>query len=123
MAAEGEESGLSRVVKLSYGVGQLGDAIVHFSFETLVFFYYSQVLGVSGTLAGGAVFIALVFDALSDPLIGSLSDSTRGRLGRRHPFMLAGPLPLAVCFYLLFVPPAERRGDRSRRPGAEGPRA
>lgn len=106
MAAEGEESGLSRVVKLSYGVGQLGDAIVHFSFETLVFFYYSQVLGVSGTLAGGAVFIALVFDALSDPLIGSLSDSTRGRLGRRHPFMLAGPLPLAVCFYLLFVPPA-----------------
>jgi len=86
-------------------MGQLGDAIVHFSFETLVFFYYTQVLGVSGTRAGLAVFIALVFDALSDPLVGSLSDSTRGRFGRRHPFMMVGPLPLAVCFYLLFVPP------------------
>lgn len=95
----------SRPVKLAYGLGQLGDAIVHFSFETLIFFYYTQVLGISGSLAGLAVFVALVFDALSDPLVGSLSDSTRGRLGRRHPFMFAGPLPLAVCFYLLFVPP------------------
>lgn len=91
--------------RLAYGLGQLGDAIVHFSFETFVFFFYTQVLGVSGTLAGLAVFIALVFDALTDPLIGSLSDSTRGPLGRRHPFMFAGPAPLAVCFYLLFVPP------------------
>jgi Na+/melibiose symporter-like transporter len=102
---ENEEEGLSRSVKLGYGIGQLGDAIVHFSFETLVFFYYSQVLGISATLAGAAVFIALVFDALSDPLVGSLSDSTRSRLGRRHPYMFAGPLPLAVFFYLLFVPP------------------
>lgn len=91
--------------QLGYGLGQLGDAIVHFSFETLVFFYYVQVLGLSGTLAGSAVFIALIFDALSDPLVGSLSDSTRSRLGRRHPFLFAGPLPLAVCFYFLFVPP------------------
>ena len=91
--------------RLAYGLGQLGDAIVHFSFETFVFFYYTQVLGVSGTLAGLAVFIALVFDALTDPLIGSLSDSTRSRFGRRHPFMFAGPAPLAVCFYFLFVPP------------------
>ena len=43
---------LSPPRKLAYGMGQLGDAIVHFAFETFVFFYYTQVLGLSGTLAG-----------------------------------------------------------------------
>ncbi|MCH2170493.1 MFS transporter [Myxococcota bacterium] len=107
MSSENQAPSISRPVKLAYGLGQMGDAIVHFSFETLVFFYYTQVLGVSGTLAGLAVFVALVFDALSDPLIGSLSDSTRSRFGRRHPFMFSGPIPVSIFFYLLFVPPAD----------------
>jgi len=47
-----------------------------------------------------------MFDAITDPLAGSLSDNWRSRLGRRHPFMFVAALPLAISFYFLFSPPA-----------------
>ena len=71
----------------------------------LVLFYYNQVLEVSGTLCGLALGIALLFDAVTDPLTGSLSDNWKSKWGRRHPFMYASAIPLGFCFYFLFVPP------------------
>jgi hypothetical protein len=50
--------------------------------------------------------IALIFDAVTDPLAGVLSDRTESRWGRRHPFRYASALPLAICFYFAFAPPA-----------------
>jgi Na+/melibiose symporter-like transporter len=44
-------------------------------------------------------------DAITDPLVGSISDRHRSRWGRRHPFMYGSALPFALVFYLLFVPP------------------
>jgi Na+/melibiose symporter-like transporter len=44
-------------------------------------------------------------DAVTDPLVGSLSDRYQSRWGRRHPFMYGSALPFALVFYLLFVPP------------------
>ncbi len=92
--------------KFAYGVGQLAEGLKNAALGTFVLFYYNQVLGLPGTLAGLAVAIALVFDAVTDPLAGSISDNWRGRLGRRHPFMYASAIPLGICFYLLFSPPA-----------------
>jgi Na+/melibiose symporter-like transporter len=97
---------LRRSQKVSYGIGQIAEGIKNNSFEFFLFFYYNQVLGLSGTLAGAAVAVALVADAISDPVAGSLSDSLHSRWGRRHPFMYASAVPLAVCFYLVFNPPA-----------------
>ncbi len=91
--------------KIAYGIGQLGEGFKTGSFETFLFFYYNQVLGLSGTLAGLATAIALVFDAVIDPMIGSFSDAHKGRWGRRHPFMYAAAIPFGICFYYLFVPP------------------
>lgn len=93
--------------KLAYGVGQAAEAIKNNTFELFLFFYYTQVLGLAGTLAGLALFIALCIDGITDPVIGSLSDGWRSRWGRRHPFMYVSAIPLAVCFYLLFLPPAD----------------
>ena len=62
-------------------------------------------MGLSGTLAGAALFIALAFDAVTDPLVGSWSDFTRTRWGRRHPFMYASAIPFTLAFFCLFVPP------------------
>jgi len=76
-----------------------------------VLVYYSQVLGLSPQLAGLALGIGLVFDAVSDPLVGYLSDNTQSRLGRRHPYLYASVLPLALSYFLLWHPPASLQGD------------
>jgi len=91
--------------KFAYGIGQLAEGLKNSALNTFVLFYYNQVLGLPGTLAGLAVAIALIFDAVTDPLAGSISDNWRSKLGRRHPFMYASALPLGICFYLLFAPP------------------
>lgn len=91
--------------KFAYGIGQLAEGLKNAALGTFVLFYYNQVLGLPGTLAGLAVAIALLFDAVTDPLAGSISDNWRGRLGRRHPFMYASAIPLAISFHFLFSPP------------------
>ncbi len=91
--------------KLAFGVGQFAEGLKNTGFSLFILFYYNQVLGLSGTLAGMALFIALLFDAVTDPLAGSLSDNLKSRLGRRHPFMYASAIPLAIAFVGLFSPP------------------
>jgi GPH family glycoside/pentoside/hexuronide:cation symporter len=89
----------------AYGFGQIAEAIKNSGFNIFLLFYYNQVLQVSATGTSIALAIALVFDAVTDPLAGSLSDKARTRWGRRHPFILAAAIPLALTFYLLFNPP------------------
>jgi GPH family glycoside/pentoside/hexuronide:cation symporter len=91
--------------KIIQGIGAMPDTLKNYGFGTLLLFYYNQVLGVSGTLCGWALGIAMCFDAITDPMVGSASDNLRSRLGRRHPFMYAAALPMSVTMYLIFVPP------------------
>ncbi len=92
--------------KLSYGFGSIAEGVKDAAFKTFLLFYYNQVLGLPGWVGGAAGAVALIADAIMDPVIGSLSDSTRTRWGRRHPYMYAAALPMATCFVLLFNPPA-----------------
>ncbi len=95
---------LRRTEKLAFGVGQIAEGIKTSVFGTFLLFYYSQVLGLSADLAGLAIALALIFDAVTDPLAGTISDRWSGRLGRRHPFIYASALPMGIAFYLLFAP-------------------
>lgn len=97
---------LGTQTKFAYGVGQVGEQVKNQGFNTFLFFYFTQVLGLSGSLAGTAILIALIFDALTDPLAGSLSDNSKSPKGRRHPFMYASAAPLGISFIILFNPPA-----------------
>jgi Na+/melibiose symporter-like transporter len=90
---------------MSYGVGQLSDGVKQSAFTTFLFFYYNQVLGLSGSLAGSAALLALMVDAITDPMVGRLSDRFDSRWGRRHPFMLAGAIPFGIAIVALFSPP------------------
>ena len=74
---EGTPPPLTRGIKVSYGVGQAAEGIKNGAFSVFVFFYYTQVLGLPTIYTGFAVGIALAFDAISDPLVGSLSDNWR----------------------------------------------
>ncbi|HKX45158.1 MAG TPA: MFS transporter, partial [Planctomycetota bacterium] len=99
-----EPSRLPRRTVLLYGLGQSGEGITNHSLTSVLLFYYTSVLGLSGTLAGTALMIGLVFDAITDPLAAVLSDRTRSRFGRRHPYLLASALPLGLCLALAFLP-------------------
>jgi Na+/melibiose symporter-like transporter len=92
--------------KVFYGSGSIAEGTKNTAFNVFLLFYYNQVLGLPGTLSGAAIFLALCVDAVTDPLMGSISDNLRSRWGRRHPFMYASALPMAGFFYLLFSPPA-----------------
>ncbi len=96
---------VSLATKLLFGSGSVAEGTKTTAFNVFLLFYYNQVLGVPGTWTGAAIFLALCVDALTDPLVGSLSDNLHSRWGRRHPFMYAAALPMAVSFYLLFNPP------------------
>ena len=91
--------------KLAFGVGATGEGATNWIFAGLTFFFYNQVLGLSGSLTGLAVLIAIIFDAVSDPVMGSVSDRFISKLGRRHPFMFAAPFPTVIAIYLMFFPP------------------
>ena len=98
---------LSWPLRLLYASGQLPEGIKTAAFGFYLLFYYNQVLGLSGSLAGIALFIALCVDAISDPLVGSWSDFTKSRWGRRHPFMYASVIPFVLAYFLLFTPPED----------------
>ena len=91
--------------KIAFSSGALEEAAVSAAGVATMLFY-NQVLGVSASLCGVVFLVASIVDAVSDPLIGSLSDNFRSRWGRRHPFMLAALLPLGLGFFLLYAPPA-----------------
>jgi glycoside/pentoside/hexuronide:cation symporter, GPH family len=92
--------------RIFYGIGSVSEGVKDTAFNVFLLFYYNNVLGLSGTLVGLAIFIALCVDAITDPLMGVISDNTRTRLGRRHPYMYFAALPVALSFALLFMPPA-----------------
>ena len=92
-------------VKFAYAFGQMIES-GYLVVSGFVFFYYTAVLGLSGSLVGTALAISMCLDALMDPLIGSFSDNVRSKLGRRLPLMLAaGPL-VVLALGMLFAPPA-----------------
>ncbi len=98
-------------IKLALGLGTSPEIIVLFGFELFVLFYYTQVLGLSGTLTGAALFIAMVIDGISDPILGTFSDNLRNApWGRRHTLMFLAPVPLGLFFALVFMPPAVLHG-------------
>ncbi len=96
---------LSAKEKWTYAIGNMPFSVKDAAYVNFVVFYYTQVQGLSGTLTGLAMFIALTWDAISDPIVGSWSDSLHSRWGRRHPLLVAGGLPTALLFLALFTPP------------------
>jgi Na+/melibiose symporter-like transporter len=92
--------------KLFYGVGSVAYGVYDNGFSFFLLLYYQQVLGLDAVAAGTALMIALVLDAVSDPLLGYISDNWHSKWGRRHPFMYFSALPVAICYALIWNPPS-----------------
>jgi GPH family glycoside/pentoside/hexuronide:cation symporter len=90
----------------AYGTGTIVDGVVSGSLGLYLFYYVTIVCGLPNSLAGLSVFLGLIIDSMVDPIVGSLSDNTQSRLGRRHPFMFAAAVPLAILLGVIFTIPA-----------------
>ncbi|MDG2304172.1 MAG: MFS transporter [Candidatus Binatia bacterium] len=91
--------------KLLYGSGSLAVGAKNAVFDIFLLYYETNVLGLPGAMAGLSVFLTMCVDAVSDPLMGSISDHFRSRFGRRHLFMYMAALPVALSLYGLLSPP------------------
>ncbi len=94
-----------------YGSGTFATDVVAFGVNALLLFYLTIICGLSGAQAGIALGLTLFVDAFVDPFVGSLSDNSRSRHGRRHPFMIASAVPLALTFGLMFSIPQGLHND------------
>tara|TARA_R110002096_G_scaffold436063_1_gene666690 strand:- start:10680 stop:12107 length:1428 start_codon:yes stop_codon:yes gene_type:complete len=89
---------MKNIIGYSYGDGVT--SVLLNSILNFAMLYYTQVIGLDATLAGLAISISIFWDAITDPIMGHISDNTRSRWGKRHPYMLLGGL-LSVFFYAL----------------------
>jgi Na+/melibiose symporter-like transporter len=97
--------------KLAYGFGSVAYGVKDNGFNYFLLIFYSQAMGVDAPLVGLALLIALLVDAFSDPLIGYMSDNTRTRWGRRHPWMYGAIIPVTVLYFLIWNPPGGLTGN------------
>jgi len=105
ISTERDTSRLSIATKAIYGTGQFVDSISSTAISTFLLFYLNEVCGLSGVLAGASLAIALIVDAFVDPLMGSVSDNTTSRWGRRHPYMIVSLVLIFLGLGLLFSLP------------------
>jgi glycoside/pentoside/hexuronide:cation symporter, GPH family len=94
---------------LTYSQAQTGLNLCATLIGLHLLYFYTDRKGLSPALAGLAFFIALVLAAVTDPLVGNLSDRARFKMGRRRPFFLAA-IPMALFYFLLLSPPNLHRG-------------
>jgi GPH family glycoside/pentoside/hexuronide:cation symporter len=91
--------------KIGYGVCDLGGNLFFTVGSFIVMKYLTDVVGLSPWLSGLALSAGRVFDAFSDPIVGSLSDRTSTRFGRRRPYMFAGAILLFATMAFFFRNP------------------
>jgi GPH family glycoside/pentoside/hexuronide:cation symporter len=97
-------------IRLGWGIGSLGVAILFNSYSALLLFYLTNVVGMKLGLAGLLIFIAKLYDAAINVPVGILSDRARTRWGRRRPFFLIGAVLCSLWFVLMFNSPAAPPG-------------
>ena len=90
----------------AYGIGSIAYGVKDQGFGTFLLLFYNLVLGVPAATVGLVIMCALVLDAFVDPAVGFLSDRTRSRWGRRHPWMYGSAIPIALGYVALWSPPA-----------------
>lgn len=90
---------------VSFGLGRGADGIKSDAFTVFLIPFYAVVIGVDPLLVGFILALAILVDAVTDPLMSWWSDHFRSPLGRRHPFIYAAPVPLCAFYLGLWMPP------------------
>ena len=105
MADQNQAARLSLGTKISWGVADAGVNIFVYLKAVVIFAFMTQYMGVGASVAGLVTGLVVLTDMVTDPLIGSWSDRSSSRFGRRRPFMVAGMVLMFLFTYLMFTPP------------------
>ena len=81
--------------KIGWGLADMGIVVFVIVKQLLILSFLTNYLGINVAIAGALTTSILIFDILTDPIIGYLSDRTESRWGRRAPWMAIGALLLA----------------------------
>lgn len=91
--------------KVGYGVGDAGINVWFNAGVAFMLIFYTDGLGLDPKSAGAILLVARFVDAITDPLMGWITDRTKTRLGKFRPFILAGAIPMAIAGVLSFTDP------------------
>ena len=89
-------------MKAGYAIGQMTDSLGYNVFYFFFLFFLTNYAGVPAGIAGTISLIAIMWDAVTDPIVGNISDNLKSKRGRRRPMMLASLIPYSICTFLLF---------------------
>jgi len=99
---------LNLKTRLGYGIGDIAICLYWSGVGLYLLYFYTDVVGISPSLAGLIYGIGMFWDAITDPFMGYVAERTRTKWGVYRPYLLFGNVPLALSFVLLFwVPPFE----------------
>ena len=98
-------TGLPNTLVFGYGAGNFGFALLGLVVAVNLQYFYTDFVGLSAGLVSWSLLFARLFDSITDPVMGYLSDRTKTRFGRRRPYFIGAAIPLAIAFYFLFTPP------------------
>jgi GPH family glycoside/pentoside/hexuronide:cation symporter len=96
----------------AYASGEGATSITMNGMGNFALLFYTQIMGMSPEIVGIALFLATFWDAITDPLMGTITDRTNSRFGRRHPYMLVGGVLVCVAFVALWFIPESFRGEK-----------
>lgn len=97
---------INNVAKSFYGVGNLGYSVISQTITNFFMFFGTSVLKLPGTLIGIAIAISTIWDGISDPMVGFISDNKKiGKLGYRHGYMLIATVGMSIMNIFIWCVP------------------
>lgn len=97
---------LSFGLKLGYGIGDIGSNIFIVTSGLFLLFFLTNILGVEPALAGLVLLFPKLWDVISDPIMGGISDITHSRIGRRRSYLLAASISFGLIYFFMFLTPS-----------------
>ena len=111
MSGTGSTDRVSWGTVFAYGAPAAGAGYMYLLLSLYVMKFATDVLLIAPVVMGMIYSASRIWDAVSDPLVGYLSDRTQTRLGRRRTWILLSTVPIAAGFYMVFAPPVTLSHD------------
>ena len=96
---------LTKKEKIAYGLGDTASNIIFQTVMLFLTFFYTDIFGISPAIVGTLFLVVRIIDAITDPLMGSLTDATRTKYGSYRPYLLWLALPFGVISIITFTTP------------------